>query len=1072
MVASAFSFLRQGAWERGGEQAIPPPPSSGRARAMAVTRFTAIALAMFALTPADARAQSHIRTEVITYHDDLQHWVLGQQASVTVNGALASETLYNGKAQPTTVRAFGKTTQTMGYHADGTLATVSDGNGHVTTLGAWHRGIPQSIHYPATPEAPGGATRSAVVNDAGWITRITDENGFATHYAHDPMGRLAQVQYPVGDSTSWNATSQAFEQVWGDEWGIPAGHWRQTVSTGTGRKITYYDATWRPLLVREFDAANEAGTQRFQRYAYDALGRTIFASYPSGSAHPTTGHWTEYDPLGRVTSVSQDSEHGLLTTTTAYLPGLFTLATSPKGVRTYSRYMAWDEPTYDYPTVIDLGSGTPEESSLDIERDAFGKPTSIRKRNPSGSVALTRRYVYDAHQQLCKTIEPETGATILAYDGAGNLAWSASGHHDLMDPAHCHRDEGYGWGRRVDRSYDARNRLSALSFPDGRGNQYWSYTPDGLPQQVDTWQDAEARVINFYSYNRRRQLTGESSTQVGWYAWGVGYGYDANGHLSSQTYPDGLMLELAPNALGQPTQVGPYASGVQYHPNGAVRQFTYGNGVAHGVTLNARQLPNFLESLHVQNYEYHYDAHGNPGAILDWSLGQVGHRWMNYDALDRLVSAGSASFGGDHWHRFSYDALYNLRSWTLAGVKDYAHYDYDPATRRLSGVRNSAGNPLISLGYDSQGNLQQRNNHQYSFDFGNRLRSVAGVESYRYDGHGRRVLGHRGAGGWTLSMYGHNGQLLYDERHGNQTLSSEYFYLGGQLIAQRERNWSTQHARIRYHHTDALGSPVAETNESGAVVDRTHWEPYGAAIGKPNYDGVGFTGHVQDGATGLTYMQQRYYDPLIGLFLSVDPVAAYSDPVGQFHRYRYANNNPYKFFDPDGRASDDPNRRHRGGLSASQASPEADRIIYEKGGAPSGNIAAQMRSGDSGDRVSAAKAAMVISRIDGNPNDLSYNPDLKVASATTDVFGSVELGPNAFVSWSWLSSTLGHEFEVHVPQFKSLGGLQGQRDSDSREVEAHQYNLDNAERFRNSPGEIERHRDLRDRYQNRLDRGR
>lgn len=39
------------------------------------------------------------------------------------------------------------------------------------------------------------------------------------------------------------------------------------------------------------------------------------------------------------------------------------------------------------------------------------------------------------------------------------------------------------------------------------------------------------------------------------------------------------------------------------------------------------------------------------------------------------------------------------------------------------------------------------------------------------------------------------------------------------------------------------------------------------------------------------------------MFLGVDPVTAYSNPTSQFHRYRYANSNPYKFNDPDGRVA-------------------------------------------------------------------------------------------------------------------------------------------------------------------------
>jgi RHS repeat-associated protein len=91
---------------------------------------------------------------------------------------------------------------------------------------------------------------------------------------------------------------------------------------------------------------------------------------------------------------------------------------------------------------------------------------------------------------------------------------------------------------------------------------------------------------------------------------------------------------------------------------------------------------------------------------------------------------------------------------------------------------------------------------------------------------------------------------------------------------------------VRYLHTDALGTVVARTDANGNVVERTTFEPYGAVVGGAVADGPGYTGHVSDAATGLSYMQQRYYDPEVGLFLSVDPVTAYSEPVGQFNRYR------------------------------------------------------------------------------------------------------------------------------------------------------------------------------------------
>ena len=109
---------------------------------------------------------------------------------------------------------------------------------------------------------------------------------------------------------------------------------------------------------------------------------------------------------------------------------------------------------------------------------------------------------------------------------------------------------------------------------------------------------------------------------------------------------------------------------------------------------------------------------------------------------------------------------------------------------------------------------------------------------------------------------------------------------------------------VIYYHTDALGTPIAITDSTGTLVSNHDHEPYGKQLDQALQDGPSFTGHVADSSTGLVYMQQRYYDPGIGRFLSVDPVTAYdSGDWRQFTRYAYAFNNPYRFTDPDGRVN-------------------------------------------------------------------------------------------------------------------------------------------------------------------------
>lgn len=109
---------------------------------------------------------------------------------------------------------------------------------------------------------------------------------------------------------------------------------------------------------------------------------------------------------------------------------------------------------------------------------------------------------------------------------------------------------------------------------------------------------------------------------------------------------------------------------------------------------------------------------------------------------------------------------------------------------------------------------------------------------------------------------------------------------------------------VTYIHTDPAGTPVMATDSNGNVVWKETYKPYGEEQANPPAvpaGHLGFTGKPFDDATGLGYFGSRYYDPVLGRFMGVDPAPPDPNNLHSLNVYAYGNNNPYRYLDPDGR---------------------------------------------------------------------------------------------------------------------------------------------------------------------------
>lgn len=761
---------------------------------------------------------------------------------------------------------------------------LTDGNSRrYQKFDNYKRGKPQEITLPKRYTI-GEISIERQIDDNGWVKQTKDLESNITNYGYDNIGRIKYIDAP-------------------DEWADTFFNWSEYSSTNRPKVITtrcelnssktdceagkskfrtttIYDVLLRPISVQATDLTTNSSVYQVSRF--NAFNNLLFESFSSFESflYPYSaeleGTSYTYDGLQRLRTESVNGEGEK---TSYYMGDNKIRVIDARGNETTTAYLAYGYRNYEQVTRIE----SPENITTDIEVNIFGNITSIKQsgKNHSTDISLTEYRAYDSQKRLCQIKRDDVGTTVFKRNTIGEVEWQAEGQTSTSNTV-CNSSANDI--DKVNFIYDNLGDKRTISYGDNTPTTTFSYDDNGNIRNI-----TNSFFSQSYTYNSLNLLEDETLTIAGRSGSLVlDYDYDVLGNLAYIKYPDTTeKVSFLPNGFGQATQVIRNYKGstpddifikadITYYPNGYVNNFTYGNDIVHQTTLNSRKIP---EKLHdysgnsdILNLTYLYDNNLNITSITntrDNSIYSLSD--LIYDDLDRLVTTtGGQGIGSSS---ITYDGLGNIGTYSNNSSSDPHNLNYSYTNNRLTSITGTGSADYDfsrSDSYDTRGNVTHNGKRAFTYNLANQM-TDSGSSHFTYDGYNRRIKSVKDNGKTEYTMYSQSGKLLYRETDQG---GINYIYLNDKLVAKE-------------------GAVSADSI--------MNYKPYGDSI-EDQKDDVGYTGHKFDTDLGLSYMQARYYDPVIGRFYSNDPVGStgHNSIVHGFNRYAYANNNPYKYADPDG----------------------------------------------------------------------------------------------------------------------------------------------------------------------------
>ena len=232
-------------------------------------------------------------------------------------------------------------------------------------------------------------------------------------------------------------------------------------------------------------------------------------------------------------------------------------------------------------------------------------------------------------------------------------------------------------------------------------------------------------------------------------------------------------------------------------------------------------------------------------------------------------------------------------------------YAWSPVTTAAVnyGAANSLNQYPIVAGqayaYNSNGCLTSNGAWTFAYGAFNELISATSPSAsvlFSCDPYGRQVQKQVGAVKTGYVYAGYQRIAEYDNNSGSLTRRFVY----GATLDELALTVSSSGV-IQFVSHDLVGSAIATTDGSGAIVNRCSYSPWGESANVGAMP-VGFTGQRFDVETGLYYFKTRYYDPSTGRFLQPD-ILQYAS---SFNSYQYAKESPFSFVDSLGLEEENP----------------------------------------------------------------------------------------------------------------------------------------------------------------------